>query len=202
MIRAEDATFDDRGLIPAVVQHSENGTVLMVAYMNREALEQTQRSGLVTFFSRSRNCLWTKGETSSHRLTLVDMRFDCDTDTILVLALPTGPVCHTGQETCFGEYLFERRFAFLSALEEVIEERARTGLEESYTARLLEAGPRAIGRKVAEEAVEVLIDSIDGTTDRVIDESADLLYHLMVLLRSRGVSLADVVSRLESRHKP
>ena len=188
-------------LLPAVVQHADSGAVLMVGYMNAEALVETFSRQRVVFFSRSKQRLWMKGETSGHVLDLVEVRTDCDRDALLVTARPHGPVCHTGTATCFGDDAAAGgALAFLSKLEGVIEQRVAENPEGSYTARLFAKGPKRIAQKVGEEGIEVALAAVAETEDKVISESADLLYHLLVLLKSRGVTLAGVVSELESRH--
>jgi phosphoribosyl-ATP pyrophosphohydrolase/phosphoribosyl-AMP cyclohydrolase len=189
-------------LLPAVVQHADNGAVLMVGYMNAEALAQTFSRRHVVFFSRSKQRLWMKGETSGHVLDLVDVRTDCDRDALLITARPNGPVCHVGTVTCFGDEAAVpvSSLAFLSRLEGVIEQRIAENPEGSYTARLYAKGPKRIAQKVGEEGLEVALAAVAEGDDKVISESADLLYHLLVLLKSRGVTLARVVAELESRH--
>jgi phosphoribosyl-AMP cyclohydrolase / phosphoribosyl-ATP pyrophosphohydrolase len=190
------------GLLPAVIQHARSGTVLMVGYMNREALRQTLGTGRVTFFSRSRKTLWTKGETSGNFLDTVAVSFDCDADTLLVLAIPSGPVCHTGAPTCFPQATRSaaERLQFLPLLEEVIAERVTERPEGSYTARLFAQGGARLAQKIGEEGVEVALAAVGADDSKVVSESADLLYHLLLLLRQRGLSLADVVAELELRH--
>ncbi|MDE2450829.1 MAG: bifunctional phosphoribosyl-AMP cyclohydrolase/phosphoribosyl-ATP diphosphatase HisIE [Gammaproteobacteria bacterium] len=202
---ADLATLDfDKagGLLPAVVQHADSGAVLMLGYMNREALRATLTRRRVVFFSRSRQCLWEKGETSGHTLELAAVRTDCDRDTLLVTATPAGPVCHLGTATCFGDGSVSTagRLAFLGALEAVIARRMADRPEGSYTARLHAAGPKRIAQKVGEEGLEVALAAVAETDDKLIAESADLLYHLLLLLRSRGLRLEHVVAELESRH--
>jgi phosphoribosyl-AMP cyclohydrolase / phosphoribosyl-ATP pyrophosphohydrolase len=188
-------------LLPAVVQHADSGAVLMVGYMNADALVETFNRQRVVFFSRSKQRLWMKGETSGHVLDLVEVRTDCDRDALLVTARPQGPVCHTGTATCFGdEPAAGGALAFLSKLEGVIEQRIAENPEGSYTARLFAKGPNRIAQKVGEEGLEVALAAVVEGDDKVVSESADLLYHLLVLLKSRGVTLARVVSELESRH--
>ncbi len=188
-------------LLPAVVQHADSGAVLMVGYMNAEALTETFKRSRVVFFSRSKQRLWMKGETSGHVLDLVDVRTDCDRDALLVTARPNGPVCHVGTATCFGdEAAAGGPLAFLSKLEGVIAQRIAENPEGSYTARLFAKGPARIAQKVGEEGLEVALAAVAEGDDKVISESADLLYHLLVLLKSRGVTLARVVAELESRH--
>jgi len=188
-------------LLPAVVQHADTGAVLMVGYMNADALSETFTRQRVVFFSRSKQRLWMKGETSGHVLDLVDVRTDCDRDALLITARPNGPVCHVGTATCFGDdAAASGALAFLSKLEGVIEKRIAENPEGSYTARLFAKGPTRIAQKVGEEGIEVALAAVAEGEDKVISESADLLFHLLVLLKSRGVTLARVVSELESRH--
>jgi phosphoribosyl-ATP pyrophosphohydrolase/phosphoribosyl-AMP cyclohydrolase len=190
------------GLLPAVVQHAVTGAVLMVGYMNREALRETLSRRHVVFFSRSKQRLWEKGETSGHFLELDEVRTDCDRDALLVTARPLGPVCHEGTATCFGDESIStgERLAFLAALEGVIEKRIAESPQGSYTARLFAEGPRRIAQKVGEEGLEVALAAVAETDDKVVAESADLIFHLLVLLRSRGLSLKSVVAELQSRH--
>ena len=204
-ITAENVSTLDFGksdnLLPAVVQHADSGAVLMVGYMNTDALSETFKRRRVVFFSRSKQRLWMKGETSGHVLDLVDVRTDCDRDALLVTARPNGPVCHVGTATCFGdEPAAGGSLAFLSRLEGVIEQRIAENPEGSYTARLFAKGPKRIAQKVGEEGLEVALAAVAETDDKVISESADLMYHLLVLLKSRGVTLGRVVAELESRH--
>ena len=194
--------FDKQdGLLPAVVQDARTRQVLMLGYMNREALEKTLETKLVTFYSRSRQELWTKGETSGNYLHLTEIKEDCDKDTLLVRALPDGPVCHLGTDTCWGE---ENRYdpaIFLEELETLLRERKEQRPEGSYTVRLFDAGIRKIAQKVGEEAVETILEAENGTTEDFLYESADLLYHLLTLLVAKDLSLADVVRELEKRRK-
>lgn len=187
------------GLLPAVIQDSRTGRVLMVGFMNPEALEQTRSSGLVTFFSRSKNRLWTKGESSGHFLHVEEIRTDCDQDTVLIKARPDGPVCHTGADTCFAE-TNAGAGDFLHQLEAIIQERQRNPQEDSYTCCLLARGIPKIAQKVGEEATEVVIEGVTGDLPRLKEESADLLYHLLVLLAAREVGLDEVLEVLEKRH--
>jgi phosphoribosyl-ATP pyrophosphohydrolase/phosphoribosyl-AMP cyclohydrolase len=190
------------GLLPAVVQHARTGAVLMVGYMNREAFRETLSRRHVVFFSRSKERLWEKGETSGHFLELADIRTDCDRDALLVTATPVGPVCHVGTATCFGDESLTagERFAFLAFLESVIEQRIAGAPQGSYTARLFAEGPKRIAQKVGEEGLEVALAAVAETDDKVVSESADLVFHLLVLLRSRGLSFESVVAELQSRH--
>lgn len=192
--------YNADGLVPAIVQDVQTGKVLMMAWMNAEALNRTRETGLVTFFSRSRSVLWTKGETSGHTLKLVEIVADCDGDTLLVKAIPTGPACHTGTDTCWGESN-DRGLVFLPELEAIITRRGQAPAAESYTRRLLDAGPPKVSQKVGEEAVETVVAALAESDDRLVDEASDLVYHLMVLLRTRGLTLADVARNLEARHR-
>ncbi|HTT00943.1 MAG TPA: bifunctional phosphoribosyl-AMP cyclohydrolase/phosphoribosyl-ATP diphosphatase HisIE [Steroidobacteraceae bacterium] len=190
------------GLVPAIVQHAATGAVLMLGFMNEEALGATLARGRVVFFSRSRQRLWEKGASSGHQLQLVSVRVDCDADTLLVRALPTGPVCHLGTATCFGDAheTVHEPLAFLARLEQVIAERIAQRPESSYTAGLVAAGPKRLAQKVAEEAVEVALATAAGSDAEVVAEAADLVFHLLVLLRSRAIPLARVSAELEQRH--
>ncbi len=190
------------GLIPVVVQHALSGAVLMVGYMNPDALRETFSRRHVVFYSRSKERLWEKGETSGHFLELVEIRTDCDSDALLVTALPMGPVCHTGTTTCFGDdpLTAAQRLAFLAELEGIIERRVTDRPEGSYTARLFSQGSKRIAQKVGEEGLEVALASVAEADDKVISESADLLFHLLVLLKSRGLPLEQVIKELKSRH--
>ncbi len=204
MTIADEADWDKgEGLLPAVVQDADRGAVLMLGYMNRDALAQTQRTGRVTFWSRSKGRLWTKGETSGHALELVTIALDCDRDTLLVLARPQGPVCHRNTPTCFGESpprAAAERIAFLPARERLIDARLRTRPDGSYTARLAAAGPLRIAQKVGEEGLELALAAAAQSDPQVLEEAADLFYHALVLLRSRDLRLEEVVTVLETRH--
>ncbi|WP_461533344.1 bifunctional phosphoribosyl-AMP cyclohydrolase/phosphoribosyl-ATP diphosphatase HisIE [Sinomicrobium sp.] len=188
------------GLVPAVVQDAETRAVLMLGYMNEAAYKKTVESGLVTFFSRSKQRLWTKGEESGNTLSLVDIKVDCDRDTLLVKARPKGPTCHTGTDTCWSE---ENRphYGFLSDLEAVIAQRKEEGGKESYVASLFDKGINKIAQKVGEEAVEVVIEAKDEDENLFLNESADLLFHYLILLQAKGYTLSDVVKILEGRHR-
>jgi phosphoribosyl-ATP pyrophosphohydrolase/phosphoribosyl-AMP cyclohydrolase len=191
------------GLLPAIVQNADSGAVLMLGYMNREALAATQASGRVTFWSRSKNKLWTKGETSGNFLKLSGIAADCDGDTLLVTAVPEGPACHIGTPTCFGESpprAAAEQFAFLGKLEGVIAQRIAARPEGSYTAKLLAAGTRRIAQKVGEEGLELALAGVAQSDADIIAEAADLLYHTLLLLRVKDLSLAQVVKELEARH--
>ncbi len=191
------------GLVPVVVQHAERGSVLMLGYMNRVAAAETLGRRRVVFWSRSRGELWEKGETSGHTLELVSMHADCDRDTLLVLVRPAGPVCHEGTATCFGEGPLSRAetLGFLGVLEQLVEQRIEEGAHDSYTVRLYRDGPRRLAQKVGEEGVEVALAGIGSDDAALVNEAADLVFHLAVLLRSRGLSLARVASELEARHR-
>ena len=190
------------GLLPAVIQHAATGTVLMVGYMNRAALRETLTQGRVVFFSRSRQKLWLKGESSGNFLDVVSVTPDCDNDTLLILAEPHGPVCHQGTATCFPDKppAAAEELAFLAKLESVIAQRIADKPAGSYTARLFAEGRSRIAQKVAEESVEVALAAVVDDDGKLVAEAADLLYHLLLLVKSRGLSLARVVRELESRH--
>lgn len=190
------------GLVPAVIQHADNGSVLMLGYMSPEALRATLDRGRVVFFSRSKQRLWEKGETSGHSLQLVDIRLDCDVDTLLISARPLGPVCHTGTATCFGDDTVSaaESLGFLVELERVIGQRIAENPEGSYTARLYQRGVRRVAQKVGEEGLEVALAGAGEPDAALLGESADLLYHLLVLLRARSLSLASVIDELRRRH--
>lgn len=202
MLKVEELAWAKMdGLMPAIVQDAFDGRLLMQAFMNQEALETTLERGQVTFWSRSRSSLWTKGETSGNFLELVDVIADCDGDALLVLARPAGPVCHLGNDTCFdSDEPAAYGLAFLGQLERVIEQRDKHRPDESYTTRLLEAGTKRIAQKVGEEAVEVSLAATTGDHDELLNEAADLMFHLMVLLRNRGTGLGDLVETLARRH--
>ena len=188
------------GLIPAIVQDYDTNKVLMLGFMNEEAYEKTMQTGKVTFFSRTRNCLWTKGETSGNVLKVISVLVDCDNDTLLVKAHPTGPVCHTGADTCFGEKN-EEAIMFLKYLQNFIERRRQEMPEGSYTTSLFMKGINRMAQKVGEEAVETVIEATNGTDDRLIYEASDLIYHLIVLLTSKGMRIEDLAKELKKRHK-
>jgi phosphoribosyl-ATP pyrophosphohydrolase/phosphoribosyl-AMP cyclohydrolase len=188
------------GLLPAIVRDSADGSVLMLGYMDRAALDATLADGLVTFFSRSKGRLWRKGESSGNVLRLVSLTTDCDSDALLVTAEPAGPTCHLGTRSCFGDGDAPGA-AWLSTLERIVADRAAAPPEQSYTARLLAEGPAKAAQKVGEEGVEVALAAVSRDADGLIEESADLLFHLAVLLRSRDVPLGAVIERLRSRHE-
>jgi len=188
------------GLVPAIVQDAGTGKVLMLGYMNKEAHEKTRKTRNVTFFSRSRQELWTKGETSGNYLLVKEIRVDCDGDTLLIKAEPTGPTCHTGSDTCFEEINAAPK-PFLWELESVIADRKANPTPESYTCKLFEKGTKKIAQKVGEEATEVVIDAVANDIPRLQEEVADLLYHLLVLLAEKNISLDEIMTVLEKRHK-
>jgi len=189
------------GLVPAIIQDANTKNVLMLGYMNNEALEKTKSSGLVTFFSRTKNRLWTKGEESGNALKLVDMKLDCDNDTLLVSAKPEGPTCHKGSDTCWNEDN-NQNFGFISKLEDVISSRIENAdSQKSYVASLFAKGINKVAQKVGEEAVEVVIEAKDSNDELFLEESADLLFHYLMLLQAKGFKLNDVVEILKKRHK-
>ncbi len=191
----------NNGLIPAIIQDNETKTVLMLGYMNQEALDTTLETQKVTFFSRSKNRLWTKGEESGNFLNLVSIKNDCDNDTLLIQVNPVGPTCHTGSDTCWQEEN-SSSYSFLSKLENTIQERKENATsEKSYVASLFEKGMNKIAQKVGEEAVEVVIEAKDNNDDLFLSESADLLFHYLILLQAKGFKLNDVVEVLKSREK-
>lgn len=186
-----------------MIQDAFTGQVLMLGYMNQEALDRTQQEGLVTFFSRTKNRLWTKGETSGNTLEVVTIAEDCDNDSLLIKVKPNGPTCHTGSTSCFGEEAAAKRVAairFIAQLEELIQERRKSPVEGSYTNFLFNRGVNKIAQKVGEEAVETVIDAVAGNLDTMKGEAADLMYHLLVLLAATGLELNDVVTVLQERH--
>lgn len=189
------------GLVPAIIQDDTTSKVLMLGFMNPEALAQTQRTGKVTFYSRTRQCLWTKGETSGHFLEVVSIAADCDHDTLLVKVHPTGPVCHEGWDTCFNEDNSIGDFEFLRYLQDFIDRRYREMPEGSYTTSLFKKGVNRMAQKVGEEAVETVIEAISLNDEGFLYEASDLMYHLIVLLTSKGYRLEDLGRELKKRHK-
>lgn len=187
------------GLVPAIIQDSHTQKVLMLGFMNQEAYEKTLTTKKVTFYSRTRKCLWTKGETSGYTLEMVSIRTDCDNDTLLIQVHPTGPVCHTGADTCWGERN-NQDIMFLKELQDFIDKRHAEMPAQSYTTSLFQAGTNKIAQKVGEEAVETIIEACNGSDERLIYEGADLLYHLIVLLTSKGYRIEDVARELKERH--
>ena len=190
------------GLVPAIIQDADTKTVLMLGYMNKEAYEKTVATGLVTFYSRSRKCLWTKGETSNNFLHLVDIKVDCDNDTLLVKVHPDGPTCHKGTDTCWGEKNEKSPLLFLAELSDFIEKRHQEMPEGSYTTSLFRDGLNRMAQKVGEEALELVIEATNGTNDRLIYEGSDMLYHLIVLLTHKGLRIEDMAAELRERHCP
>lgn len=198
----ETLCFDKlpNGLIPAIIQDAATMQVLMLGYMNEESYRKTLTDGRVCFFSRTRQALWTKGETSGNFLNVVSIAADCDRDTLLIRVIPQGPVCHTGAKTCFGtsQKTYE---GFLRYLETVIADRRRQMPEGSYTTKLFNSGVKRIAKKVGEEASETILEAVDGNRASFIYEAGDLMYHLLVLMQSMGVTLADIEEELEKRHQ-
>lgn len=190
------------GLVPAIVQDARTKNVLMLGFMNREAYDKTVATGKVTFWSRTRNCLWTKGETSGNYLNLVEVRNDCDKDTLLVKAIPDGPTCHTGTDTCWGEDNSANPLLFLTELQNFIEKRHEEMPEGSYTTSLFRKGINRIAQKVGEEALETVIEATNGSNDKMVYEASDLLYHLIVMLTEKGLRIEDVAGELQKRHDP
>ena len=202
------------GLVPAIIQDADTWQVLMLGYMNQEALEKTMQTGKVTFWSRSRNCLWTKGETSGNFLNLVDMKVDCDNDTLLVRAKPDGPTCHKGTDTCWGEENSpihnaqsttnngDNPLLFLTELQDFIDRRHEEMPEGSYTTSLFKDGVNRMAQKLGEEALEAVIEAVNGSKKKLVYEASDMLYHLIVLLTSKGLRIEDVAAELAQRHDP
>jgi phosphoribosyl-ATP pyrophosphohydrolase/phosphoribosyl-AMP cyclohydrolase len=195
-----DIKYNSEGLIPAIIQDTTTKTVLMLGYMNAEAVSKTIESGKVTFFSRSKQRLWTKGEESGHFLTLNSIKNDCDNDSLLIQATPQGPTCHKGTDSCWGESKVET-YGFLSKLETIISDRKENANSQtSYVSELFEKGLNKIAQKVGEEAVEVVIEAKDDNDDLFLNESADLLFHYLILLQAKGYKLESVVEVLKARH--
>lgn len=195
-----DFNKNNDGLVPAIIQDSTTGTVLMLGYMNNEAYEETLKSKKVTFFSRSKNRLWTKGEESGNFLKLIDLKIDCDNDALLITAEPNGPTCHTGQDSCWQESNVQK-YGFISKLEEIINDRRNSATsEKSYIASLFEKGINKIAQKVGEEAVEVVIEAKDNNNELFLNECADLLFHYLILLNAKGYSFDDIATVLKIRN--
>ncbi len=195
-----DYNKNNDGLVPAIIQDSETKNVLMLGYMNKEAVEKTVETKLVTFFSRTKHRLWTKGEESGSVLNLVSIKLDCDSDTLLIRVNPEGPTCHKGSDTCWNEDNFDN-YGFLSELEAVIENRKNTATEDSsYVASLFTKGINKIAQKVGEEAIETVIEAKDTNDELFLNESADLLFHYLILLQAKGFKLNDIVNVLKDRH--
>ena len=190
------------GLVPAIIQDAETKNVLMLGYMNEEAYQKTLDTKKVTFWSRSRNCLWTKGETSGNFLNLVDIKIDCDNDTLLVSATPDGPTCHKGTDTCWGEVNEQNPLLFLTELQDFINRRHEEMPEGSYTTSLFKDGINRIAQKVGEESLEAIIEATNGTNEKLIYEASDMIYHLIVLLTSKGLRIEDIAAELQKRHDP
>ncbi len=190
------------GLVPAIIQDAVTKNVLMLGFMNEEAYRKTIETGKVTFWSRSRNTLWTKGETSGNFLDLVSIQNDCDNDTLLVKVHPHGPTCHTGTDTCWGEENKLNAVLFLSELQDFIDKRHEEMPENSYTTSLFRKGVNKMAQKVGEEAVETIIEATNGNNEKLVYEGSDLLYHLIVLLTSKGLRIEDLASELAKRHNP
>lgn len=197
------------GLVPAIIQDAQTDKVLMLGFMNEEAYKKTVETGKVTFWSRTRNTLWTKGETSGNFLNVVEILNDCDQDTLLIKANPVGPVCHTGADTCWNEKnphkpanSKDNALLFLSELQDFIEKRHEEMPEGSYTTSLFKDGLNRMAQKVGEEALELVIEACNGTNERMIYEGSDMLYHLIVLLTSKGLRIEDMASELKERHNP
>lgn len=190
------------GLVPVVIQDSETMKVLMLGFMDEDAYNKTVETGKVTFYSRSRKCLWTKGETSGNFLNVVSIMNDCDNDTLLIKVVPEGPVCHTGADTCWGEENKANPLAFLSTLQDFIEKRREEMPEGSYTTSLFKDGINRIAQKVGEEALETVIEAVNGQDDRLVYEASDMFYHLIVLLTEKGLRIERVAEELRDRHQP
>ena len=190
------------GLVPAIIQDADTKTVLMLGYMNQEAYDKTVATKKVTFWSRSRQCLWTKGETSGNFLHLVSMAIDCDNDTLLVKARPDGPTCHKGTDTCWGEDNDRTPLLFLTELQDFINKRHEEMPEGSYTTSLFKDGINRIAQKVGEEALETVIEATNGTREKLVYEASDVIYHLIVLLTSKGLRIEDIAAELQKRHDP
>ncbi len=190
------------GLVPAIIQDARTKNVLMLGYMNKEAYDKTVETNKVTFYSRTRKCLWTKGETSGNFLNVVSIQNDCDNDTLLIKVVPEGPVCHTGTDTCWGEKNETNPLLFLTELQDFIEKRHEEMPEGSYTTSLFKDGLNRMAQKVGEEALEAVIEAVNGTDDRLIYEASDMFYHLIVLLTSKNLRIEDVAEELRKRHDP
>lgn len=190
------------GLVPAIVQDSRTLKVLMLGFMNEEAYKKTLALNKVTFYSRSRKCLWTKGETSGNYLNVVSIKVDCDNDTLLVQARPEGPVCHTGTDTCWGEENKPDPLLFLATLQDFIEKRRDEMPEGSYTTSLFRDGINKIAQKVGEEALETVIEAVNGSDERLVYEASDMFYHLIVMLTEKGIRIERILEELRSRHEP
>lgn len=190
------------GLVPVVVQDSRTLKVLMLGFMNKDAYDKTIETNKVTFYSRTRNCLWTKGETSGNYLNVVSISNDCDNDTLLIKVIPDGPVCHKGTDTCWGEKNVTNPLMFLTELQDFIETRYKEMPDGSYTTSLFKDGLNRMAQKVGEEALETVIEAVNGTDERLIYEASDMFYHLIVLLTSKNLRIEDIAEELKKRHNP
>lgn len=190
------------GLVPAIIQDATTKNVLMLGFMNEGAYQKTIDTGKVTFWSRTRNCLWTKGETSGNYLNLVSIQNDCDNDTLLVKVNPIGPTCHTGTDTCWGETNESNPLLFLTELQDFIEKRHEEMPEGSYTTKLFKDGINKMAQKVGEEALETVIEATNGSNEKLVYETSDMIYHLIVLLTSKGLRIEDIAKELQKRHDP
>lgn len=190
------------GLVPAIIQDCRSKNVLMLGFMNEEAYEKTVETNKVTFYSRSRKCLWTKGETSGNFLNVVDIKNDCDNDTLLISVIPDGPTCHKGTDTCWGAKNEVNPLLFLTELQDFIEKRHEEMPEGSYTTSLFKDGLNRMAQKVGEEALEAVIEAVNGTDERLVYEASDMFYHLIVLLTSKGLRIEDIAKELQVRHDP
>ena len=190
------------GLVPAIIQDSRTLKVLMLGFMNEEAFDKTVATKRVTFYSRSRKCLWTKGETSGNYLNVVDIQNDCDNDTLLIKVVPEGPVCHLGTDTCWGEANTSNPLLFLSSLQDFIEKRHEELPENSYTTSLFKDGINRMAQKVGEEALETVIEAVNGSNERLVYEASDMFYHLIVLLTEKGLRIEKIADELRKRHEP
>lgn len=190
------------GLVPAIIQDAKTRKVLMLGFMNEEAYKKTIETKRVTFWSRSRQCLWTKGETSGNFLNMVSMQIDCDNDTLLIQVNPMGPTCHKGTDTCWGEENDYNPILFLTELQDFINKRKEDMPEGSYTTALFNKGTKRIAQKVGEEALETVIEAVSGTNEKLVYEASDILYHLIVLLADKGLRIEDVAAELLKRHDP
>ena len=196
-----DFTKNTDGLVPAIIQDAATNVVLMLGYMNKEAYDKTVAEKKVTFYSRTKQRLWTKGESSNNFLFVESIAVDCDNDTLLIKARPAGPTCHTGADTCFNEQNAPKPTEFINTLEQTIADRKNNLADTSYTASLFKKGINKVAQKVGEEAVETVIEAMDGNDELFLNESADLLFHYLVLLQAKGFTLKDIVKVLEARHK-
>lgn len=190
------------GLVPAIIQDASTKNVLMLGFMNKEAYDKTVETKKVTFYSRSRNCLWTKGETSGNFLNIVSIENDCDNDTLLIKVNPEGPVCHKGTDTCWGGSNEKNPLLFLTYLQDFINKRHEEMPEGSYTTSLFKDGLNRMAQKVGEEALEAVIEAVNGSDERLVYEASDMLYHLIVLLAGKGLRIEDVAAELQKRHDP